>query len=243
MELTEEELRQREETARQEGRARFESELVQGTTWQNATAMKESATNAENKISEIGQQRKTLEDQLADANREREELKAKQSGNQSGDQGGQGGGGQGRNGGGNGDDQGSSTQIDPETILKSMSDKEANELDALAAHDEELKKAVASGDKKKMAEIVVAYRDMAPKQTTDKPFSSYRENSAGGGATSLQDMLKRADDSYRKRKRVPTGGGRASAPSGDVDDDSTRRAPVRAGGGMFEMKHRGEDLD
>jgi len=187
--------------------------LIEGTTWKDVDGMKESALNADKKISELGGENKTLTEKLTEAQKQKEASDIKTTKTNEPE------------------------AKTPEEVIESLSEKEAEILDAAIVKNPDLKKKIAEGGEKAQAEAILAVRDQIPKEIPDNLFSTIAKGK-GKKITKLDEnsiasLLSSSFEKSRKKGLTPAtlGVGGRVATSPDTDE-----APViRGGGGLSEL--------
>jgi len=216
--FTDEELREHEEKIRNDTRAQLEEGIIKDTSWKSLDAVKESAVNADkrineavNKEKETSEKVKTLEAQLEEVKKEKENKSVTPEPTPP-------------------------VEKNPEEILSTITDKERTELDAMLKSSKELQDKVSSEGKKGMAEILESHRKTAPKEPLT--FSSLGKDEIktnNNGTVDLDDIVTKARDNYRKRNGSPVTPPRSGSPAPVIDNGVEERPTVKSGGGMKEF--------
>lgn len=222
MEISEQELKEKLEQAKKEGRSELEKSITEGTTWRNLDALKDSALNADRKISELGEGRKQMERERDEARREIETLKkatAKPSEPPPEPQ------------------KKEERKESARDILATMTPDEEKVLDDMCEQTPALKKAVATGGEKAMAEALLRLRESMPKETAKNLFASYRSSQKSISPEDVQTLLDKALEARKGKQRGPVipGAQPAQKPAGAEEEEFR---PIRTGGGMLELAAR-----
>jgi len=206
--FTDEELKEHDDKLRADARALAEQETLKDTSWKSLEALKESALNADRKISDVVREKGEIEKKAQSLESRLKELGEKSSA---------------------GDDE-------PTKVIATMTEKEAKHLDALCKADKNLHEAIKQGGKEAKAKALTMLREKTPVDDDSGGLFSVELKRNANGTVDLDAMFDKANENYAKRHGLPaarrTSGVAARATKTD-DEDKTR--PIRASGGALEF--------
>jgi len=206
--FTDEELKEHDDKLRADARALAEQETLKDTSWKSLEALKESALNADRKISDVVREKGEIESRAQSLESKLKEL---------------------------GDKPGTSDD-EPSKVIATMSEKEAKHLDALCKTDKNLREAIKQGGKEAKAKAITMLREKAPVEDDSGGLFSVELKRDANGTVDLDAMFDKANENYAKRHGLPaarrTSGTAALA---GKNDDEDRSRPIRASGGALEF--------
>ena len=219
--FTDEELKEHDDKLRADARALAEQETLKDTSWKSLEALKESALNADRKISDVVREKGEIEKKAQSLESRLKELGEKSSA---------------------GDDE--PTKViatiagddEPTKVIATMTEKEAKHLDALCKADKNLHEAIKQGGKEAKAKALTMLREKTPVDDDSGGLFSVELKRNANGTVDLDAMFDKANENYAKRHGLPaarrTSGTAALA---GKNDDEDRSRPIRASGGALEF--------